>query len=425
MRNERFIRFRGIPEIQSKSKHILKVVGMQRGRIIVPLVVLAVFASSLALGPLNYALAQEVRGGGKKATSEKLIEIMSRAREHVDEIFSRLKGRGITIPEVARERFRMGVGVAEDAVRDLREGRIDEADDAALRAMSEFKKAMQLLGAANLTAAVSAQKGIEQAAGRAQTFLRKIQAIVVRAEELGYNTTRMRERIAYANATLNETLELVAAGKVDEAARKLGEARHIVDRLNGEVKTIARDEAGRRIERFTDRATKRLNELRNKTGELEIPPPAAAAIKSALDNARSHMERAKKLIREKNIKGAVEVLEEMVKEERRGVERLKKELPALSNRLKASVRQLESRIESLERQLASFEDRVDAAALRDRLQKARNLLKQALVELEKGDVEAASRSVRKAVELVKYVEGVVKDVTENQRGGGSRRRGGI
>jgi len=238
---------------------------------------------------------------------------------------------------------------------------------------------------------------------------------------LGYITGALEERIANANLTLNEALDLAGRGMVDDAAKKLGEARRIVAGLSGEINRIAKAEAARRVERFAENALRRLTELQNKTDELKIPPQAAAAVKSALENARGHIERAKRLAEEKNTGSAVKELEDMAREAKKGSDRLKEEFPAVSNRLKGVVKQMESRIESIERQISRL-GRGDVAVANEKLREARDLLNQAVEDLEKGNVEAANKLIKKAMGLVDEVEDMFKELIRRQ--GEGERQGG-
>lgn len=398
---------------------------------ILSLAVLIIFTSALIINPLNYALAQQ--GGEdeeeKHVGAEKIIEIMEKAARHIEAVFERLEDRGIEIPDAAKESFERGLALAESATQALSEGKIEEAEEDAITAMNEFKEAMRQLRGADVTASIPAQIGIEQAINRTKIFIERLEKIVEKAEEMGYNTTNIRARIGEAKTILEEATILLSEGEVEEAAKKLGEARRTIAGLIGELNRITKAEKSRKIEAFTEKALKRLTKIEEEAEEL-LPPQAAEKVKAAIEKAKAHIAQIKNLTKTKRLEHAVDEIEDMLNDIEEGDDQLEKEKPAVVQRLRATVTRITNILNGLQQRADRLGDVEGISEIQDMLAEARSLLQAALEELESGDPKSASKTLEKLSEMIDEIDDFIKDIVKKigeerrENGGrGDERRG--
>ena len=348
-------------------------------KLLTPMLILVVLLSSAVAAPFYTASAQNQRGvGGEvEATVEKLLELMEKTERHIEATFQRLEERNVTMPEAAKERLAEGLAKAEAAIEAFRDGRVEDAGMMALDAMRDFRTALESLEDLDVIDRTPAGQGINQAVNRTLLFIDKLKSIMSKAEELGYNVTEFRERIREAEAHLANATRLAEEGSIPEAARELGRARRILAGLEGEIRRITKGEKVKKVERFAAKALKELEEIEAKVDELPIPPENAEAIKSALQNARHHIEQARASVDREELKDAIDELEEMAE----GVQKLEKEKPV-------KIAKLERKMEKLKQKIESIGVEVDVSTAEALLKEAQGLIDQAKASLEAGDLEA-------------------------------------
>ncbi|MEE9586044.1 MAG: hypothetical protein V3W09_04005 [Nitrososphaerales archaeon] len=404
---------------------------------ILPLAILGIFAFSLVANPLNYALAQQEgdgrgdevevavegteagEGNKTRVKTEKIIEIMVKAEDHIRAVFARLEDRGVEIPDAVKESFGRGLNISESAVLAFNEGRVEEAGESAIAAMNEFKESMRLLKGANVTASAPAPRGIEQAINRTRIFIERLEGITEKAEEQGYNTTDIRARIDRAKTILDNATELLNEGEVNEAAKKIGEAKRAVTGLIGELNRISKAEKSRRINEFVDKALERLTDIEEKAEEL-LPPQAAEKVKAAIERAKAHLNQTRNLVEQKRIGNAIDALEDMIGDAEESHNELSREMPAVAQRFEAAVSNIKNRLTILQNEVNRL-NVTDTTVVKEMLVNASNLLQKASEDLRSGDLRAVSKTLKTLDKLIDNIEDSIKDPLKNLEEG--RRNG--
>ncbi len=405
---------------------------------ILSLAVLAIFAFSLVVNPLNYALAQqegdereeevevasestEADDGNKtRIRTEKMIEIMEKAEAHVSEVFARMGDRGVEIPDAAKESFERGLNLSESAVLAFNEGQVEEAEEDAIAAMNEFKVSMRLLAGANVTASAPVARGLEQAINRTRIFIERLEGIAEKADIQGYNTTDIWARIDKANKILDNATELLDEGEVNLAARKIGEAKRVVTGLIGELNIITKAQKSKKMNDFVDKTLERLTDMEEKAEEL-LPPQASEKVIAAIERAKEHLNQTRVLMNQKRLENAMGELEDMMEEAEEGADELDREMPGVDKRLETAVSNIKEKLITLQNSVDTLNG-TDTTIVQDMLDEARNLHALASEDLESGNFSAVNKIIKTVEKLIDNIDDALKNLQKSLEEG--RRNGG-
>jgi len=303
---------------------------LKKKLIIITFVIIGVFNFSLIANPLNYALAQKGLDNGDDESNElegnvegqdlwsqkemrvaKLIKIMSKAADHIQEVFAKLEEQGVEIPEEAKNSLASGLNKSQTAILLFDDGQLDEAGKTAIAAMKDFKQSMKLLRNIDFNDLPNAARRVSYAINRTMMFINRLEVVTERIGERGYNTTNIKMNIEEAKSILENATELVAIGEVDKAARTLGEARIPISEIIRELHQITKADRFRRMNGFIDNSIGRLTEIEERSEDL-LPPQMANRIKDAIGRAKAHLEHTRNLIMQNRFANAFNELEEMV-----------------------------------------------------------------------------------------------------------------
>jgi tetratricopeptide (TPR) repeat protein len=281
-----------------------------------------------------------------------------------------------------------------------------EACKAAMEALKKFKFVIRKLHVKETKEESEALRaiGLYNAINRTGKFLDKLEFLLVKANEtivelgLNYSLIPIEEGIKEAREHLLNATSLLEEGKVDEAAKEIGKAHHVVAGYMGILHPIVNAHKVKRAEKFVNKTISRLEKLKSRLNNLLInaSPVAKMAVTLAIQKAHDHILKVKKMLTGLPVKRFNLLVNELLnvkKEEEVALSLFSKEKPKVAH-LFRDVEKTEKEIQALQSSLISLG--INASNLNLTIQEAKNLLSQAMVFLGEGKKEEAKKLIEQA-----------------------------
>jgi len=370
--------------------------------------VLAILIISVMVMPVGFA--QDTNGEETPDTTiESLLKILERSRDRVNAAFERLEDRGIAVPDAAKEKYSEGLGIVAVALQLGEAGEFEQANQKALQAMQKFREALLEIADEMEETETPVEKeayrvAVQTAArNRVQIYIDKLETLADRAEELGYNVTRIRKTLTEARNYTTNAINLAEVGDVDKAGGEVGKAVSTAAKTMGELQPIVKANKVKQTQKFIEKAEERLVVWEGNMGKLseQVSPQAQQAINQTMVNARNRVKEAQAVLKAGDVQVAVEKLREMNRDTERSVEEFRAVKPDSAEKL-VEIKEIDTMVRMLGAKLEWLEKQgVDVSEIAGKLETAKSLLAQAMEDLQNGEVEAAADAINKATDLVK------------------------
>lgn len=401
------------------------------------LMLIGVLLVSAVLVPMasvrvSYAQTGEDRNGTKVKT-ERLLEILVRAREHLDMVIERLESRGLELPSEAKKQISEAVSQAQEAVSISQAGDPDTAVKLALEALKRLKNALdrieKAIEAAERSGVVGknsdskldgksteeAEKalGLRRAIEQAQIYLTKLRDLAEAAKSRGLSVTKIEEELKLAESHLSEALAKFQSGQLPNATKELSEARRIMSKTTGDLHQLQKPERTEHAERFIVKSVEQLTDMQKQISTLPIPDDVKSRIIQALEAAKQRVLEMRGLIGTLNTTATAKKLTDLLNAREKALKDLEKERPNIKEVL-VKISEREHRIENLLARIKNLQSSREALAkYQEALSKAFKLLQEAKAELKDGDLKAASEALDAADHILAEVSRALDGLPDN------------
>jgi predicted phosphatase len=371
---------------------------------IIPISLIAILIASIGFQGL-FAVAEEQGEDGKKKIAENLINSLKNAINVVRQIFDGLKAQDIEISEEAKRYYEQGVELAERAKELFNQEKYKDSAKVALVALRNLKIALIKAGQSAIGKEERALR-LQVAANRTIEFTIRIEEVVKKAEENGYDVSKVKELIDEVKGKVENVTKLVLQEKFDEAAKELGMARKMVKSAIHELYKIVKPERIKQAKQFVKGLIRSLEARKRRIANLPVPDEVKQRILLAFEEAEKKLLEAGKELDMNGLHKAVAKLVLVSKVYRKihnEINRIKK---GLLNELAREVKRLERNVEKLEKRVSKAEDKnVNLDKIKEKIGEVKKLLEEVKEFVKNGDVE-------KALEKIKEIKQILNEIKE-------------
>ena len=269
----------------------------------------------------------------KKA--EYLFSILEESNSTVIEIFHRLEGQGIEIPQESYNEYDQALLLAGESQRLIQLGDYSQAENRIIQAFEKFRESLNLAYGKidDQTLQVTTIEKyflIQSTLNRYKELLEQIKNLTETISKAGFNTTILRERIQTISSLLIRASNNLEQGNLALALRDAAEAKKIADNLISRLKDFAANLKIERLEQYITNTEERLALIRRTVDSLSAvyPPTTIDNVISALEIAESSLDNAKIYLENDQITNSLVELANSKESEEEAVSYLK---PAISS----------------------------------------------------------------------------------------------
>jgi len=239
--------------------------------------------------PYNLAAADERGADRSKARAEHLIDAAQRAQDRLQKIVELLTEKGVQVSQEVTNALNEAAGLLDSAIKSFKAGDYASAVEQARGALDALVRARKALPDRPEPANEPPEDRVRKALERSRIFSERLDKILQKAEELGYNVTEARahlqagiQLLTAAEAALEHGNTTQAAHAVANARRALIEAFKVIYHQVEPERLLQAIRAMARLTQMTERVQARLS-------ELEVPQSVMERVNAALKNAASSL----------------------------------------------------------------------------------------------------------------------------------------
>jgi tetratricopeptide (TPR) repeat protein len=257
-------------------------------------------------------------------TAQDLFSIFQKANATVSEIFLQFEADGKTVPQASLSEYNQALVLAEESESLLQKGNYSEANNQIVQALQKLKEALRIAYVTipehptetetNLERAVQ----LKSAINRYYEQLQRIENLTRLAAAVGYNTTKLEDKIQTIESLLDKASSNVDQKRFEAASDNLAEAKTLIDRIVSSINNFATDLRIQRIAIYINQTQERLDAIREKAESLSNEASLAA-----LNNAETSLDNAKEYLEEQRINETLSELANSKASEEEAIEYLK------------------------------------------------------------------------------------------------------
>jgi hypothetical protein len=265
------------------------------------LVVSLVVSSSLLLTSGSTLLQQNE----PSTKAETMFSLLEESNSTVIEIFQELEEDGVVIPQESISTYNQALILANESQILLQTEDYSAAEDKIIQSLEKFKKALTITYASiddqtsqQLTS-VEKYSQIQSSINRYNELLAQIITLIRFAEQPGFNTTILQEKIQAINSLLTSSSFNLEKNRFEVALGNIAEARELGNQITNALREYATLLKTSRLETYIENTEERLELIKRTTTSLSANYPTStidAAItalesaESSLNNAKTHLE---------------------------------------------------------------------------------------------------------------------------------------
>jgi flagellin-specific chaperone FliS len=238
--------------------------------------------------------------------AEWIIAVAEKAKEGVDELLEMVsENETLTVPENITAIYDAGVAKLEEAkAAEDPVTAIDLAREALTAFREVFKSLYRILRQAYPEIIrEEASQALNTALDRAGEWLEKVNGLVAKMKEQGIDTSDAEAYLDEAAKTLDDAIQALSEGRISDAAHKLGDAHQLIAKALVSLKKGAGQLNAKRIPGFIEKQNKALEKIREHAEKRGWN----------LSPLQRGLEKASKMAREGDVKGAINQLQEVGK----------------------------------------------------------------------------------------------------------------
>lgn len=366
------------------------------------------YSFNFSLGDLpglgNYTVIAQIEDNTVETnfivSSNKAIEFSARiynlainSRNKVEAAFEVISGEDI--PDASQEQYQRGIEALDDYFNLTEKGNHISAANAAHRALNHFRNALHNIRVKR--GYIFHQEGnqtldryyLETRINRTLLALERLEKSVEILEDKGLNNTETLQDLLNRTKSKLENASSLLGEDIDLAREEFEEAEELIDELHGLIKEGLRTVKPKFMERFREQFRNRLELMEEAIDRLRIRFGEMKANRAihALRRVGDRLKTIKKRLREGNISGAMQDLQESSREVDETLDELNGNSMAATLK---NMNRLRAHIQALNRTKVKLEERgLNSTEVQEKLQERQGLLNRFMNQLKKGRFEDA------------------------------------
>jgi hypothetical protein len=256
--------------------------------------------------------------------TQDLFALFQNANATVTQVFNQLEADRETVPQASFAAYNQALVLAGESESLAEAGSFSKANIKIVEALQKLKEALRIVYVTVPEHPTETEVNLERSAqllssiSRYSEQLQRIENLTRLAASVGYNTTRLEEKIQTLKNLLETAASSVEQQQFELASEKLVEAKILGYRILEAVDNLAADLKIQRIGIYINRTQQRLEAIR----EIAEATSNEASL-AAVDNAEASLDNAKEYLDEQWINETLSELADSKASEDQAVEYLK------------------------------------------------------------------------------------------------------